>query len=205
MKQIECKTYLKAAALAAGLAWGGFSSAAGLTNGDFSSNFDGWRGDVTSAGPISPLPGAFGNNFDASSGAAVLSTSFDSDGLNYSVNLFQTFDLSSNALTLNFDYSWLADDADDTWLAQLVDASDSSHFLVFNSANTSGNGQFNLAGFSGLTVQLLFGLENIGGADDSLTIDNIVITERQPNASVPEPGTLLLISAGLLAARRKSA
>jgi len=202
MKKLKQKAYFKVAALVAGVAWSSISFASPLTNGDFSSNnFNGWQGDVTSAGPISSLPGSFGSNFDASSGAAVLTA----DNTEWSVHLFQTFDLSSTALALNFDYSWVADDTSDTWIAQLVDTSNTSHFLSFDtaSAGASGNGQFDLSGFSGLSVQLLFGLENIAGSNDTLTIDNIAITESQPNGSVPEPSALLLISAGLLAAKRK--
>lgn len=206
MSHSKRKTHFKATALFAAMAFGGLSftaSAAGLTNGDFSTtDFTGWQGQTTTSSVVvDPLPGSYGANFDASSGAAVISTSFDTDGSEYTTYLFQTFDLSSNALTLSFNFLWNADDASDGWLAQLVDTSNSSHFA--NLTLTPGNGQFDLSGFAGLTVQLLFGLENLGGADDTLTIDNILITESQPNGTVPEPSTLLLAGAGMFAARRK--
>jgi len=206
MNPFRCKTHFKVAALITGMAFSGLSftaSAAGLTNGDFSSGFTGWSGDI-SAGPVDLASPS--DNFDASTGAAVMSTSYFTTG-DYMVDLFQTFDLSSTAQTLSFDYSWVADDATDTWQAQLVDISDpNNHFLTFTtSAPGSGKGQFDLTGFSDLTVQLLFGLENMWGGDgieDTLTVDNIVIAERQPNG-VPEPSTLLLMTAGLIAIRRK--
>lgn len=205
MKQLKRKTNFKVVALIAGMALSGLSfstSAAGLTNGDFSTNdFTGWQGQTTTSSTIDPLPGSFGSNFDASSGAAVLSTSFDTDGSEYTAFLFQSFDLPGSALSLSFDFVWSADDQADGWLAQLVESSNSGHSasLTLNSSS----GQFDLSGFAGLTVQLLFGLENWGGADDTLSIDNIIIAESQPNGSVPEPGTLLLIGAGMFAARRK--
>lgn len=206
MKQSKPKTNFKVVVLVAGMAFCGLSfsaSAAGLTNGDFSTNdFTGWQGQTTTSPlTIDPLPGSHGANFDASSGVAVLSTSYDTDASEYSVFLFQTFDLSGSALTLSFDFIWDADDASDGWLAQLVDSANPSHSA--NLTLSSGSGQFDLSGFAGLTVQLLFGLENLGGADDTLAIDNIIIAERQPNGSVPEPGTLLLTGAVVFVARRK--
>lgn len=203
MITLECKASVKVVALIAGMVLSGlpFTTYAGpLANGDFSTNdFTGWQGQTTTSSPsIDPLPGAYTSNFDASSGAAVLSTSYDTDFSEYSVFLFQTFDLPSNALSLSFDYSWNADDQLDGWLAQLVDNSNSSNAAAL--ALSPGSGQFDLSGFAGLEVQLLFGLENIGGADDMLSIDNIAIAE---SSSLPEPGSLLLIAAGLFAARRK--
>jgi hypothetical protein len=206
MKLIKRKTHFRVTALIASMAMSGLSfttSATPLTNGDFSTNdFTGWQGQTTtSPATIDPLPGSYSLNFDANSGAAVLSTSYDTDGTEYTTYLFQTFDLSSSALNLSFDYLWNANDPADSWLAQLVDSSNSSHYA--NLTINSSSGQFDLSGFAGLTVQLLFGLENWGGNDDTLTIDNIIIAENQPNGSVPEPGTLLLMGAGMFAARRK--
>ena len=195
-KTTRRKTCFKIAALAAGILWSGTSFSAALTNGDFSAGFTGWQGqaDFADVG----LPNA---NFDASSGAAVLTTSFDNAGP-YALHLFQNFDLPvlsapGNTLELDFSAFWSHDDVADTWLAQLIDTSNPSHYLDMSAGSTP----YDVTGFSGLNVQLLFGLENIGGGDDSLSIDNITITERQ--GVIPEPATLLLVGTGLVALRRK--
>ncbi|MBV5309617.1 hypothetical protein [Chromatium okenii] len=200
-KPIDVTKALTVATLATGILWTGLSPAAALQNGDFSSGFTGWAGQAGSDDVDLPS-----TNFDASSGAATLTTNYGdgSSGGAYALHLFQTFDLQALSpaiagLQLSFTASWSADDATggDIWIAQLIDMSDASHFLDL----TTGVSSFDVTGFSGRSVQLQFGLENIAGADDKLTIDSIAITARQ--GAVPVPGTLVLLSIGLVALRRQ--
>lgn len=182
--------------LSSGILWSSVSGAA-IVNGDFSSGFTGWSGG-TDLGI-----GLTAANFDASSGAAVLSSDFDLGG-SFAVDLFQTFTVqsltgASNDLFLDFDFTWNFDHVDDAWLAQLVDTTDALHTLDL----TSGAGPFDITSFAGLTVELLFSLENNNGDDDTLSIDNIVVSEVITD--VPEPILPLLFGTGLLALRRKLA
>lgn len=190
MKQkFKRKPFFTVLALATGLIWSSHSSAA-LMNGDFSDGFNHWEGEAYNDTDTSDISDT--NNFNINSGQAVLTTNADTGG-NYFASIFQTFTLQNNALFLNFDSTYTSDDIDDSWLAQLVDTSNPLNIVDL----TLGN---DISSLAGLEVELLFGLDSFGD-DDTLTIDNIEITEAQ--ATVPEPTTLFLIGAGLVAIRRK--
>ncbi len=200
-KHSKLKPYLQTIALAAGLLCSAASSA-NLLNGDFSSGFDNWEGEVFdgAATTVSPLPGSFGDNFDASSGAAVITN----DDINWAVTLFQDFTVQSllnpaNTLWLELDFSSsVSAPFSDFVVAELVDLGGSLATL-----DISG-GSVDITSWAGLNAEILFLVED-GDFDtgDFLTIDNISITQHA--ASVPEPGSLaLFLSAGLaLLARRR--
>ncbi len=85
--------------------------------------------------------------------------------------------------------------------AQLSEYADIDNFIDFILV---GGNSFDITQFAGKEVELFFGLENGAGADDSLFIDNISITQNQTQTNnVPEPATFLLMSTGLIAMRRK--
>ncbi len=181
------------------------SSAATFTNGDFSSGFNGWGGAVGSSSGINIVdPNTNPSNFNISSGAALLTSNTSLFGGNSVVNIFQTFVVQSllspsNTLLLGFDFTKSFDDITDVFLAQIVESGNLSHAI-----DLSSGGSFDITSFAGKNVELRFGLENVAspdGSNDSLTIDNIFISQNQ--VSVPEPTTILLIGAGLMAMRRK--
>jgi hypothetical protein len=188
--------------LTAGLLCSG-ASFANLLNGDFSSGFDHWEGslfDGSTDTDLTSLPGAFGTNFNAGSGAAVVTN----DDTNYSVNLFQDFTVQSlldpaNTLLLELGFSSNVSAPFDLVVAELVDPGG-----VLPILNISGGSSFDITTWAGSSAKIFFLVEDGDyNTGDFFTIDNIRITEHA--ASVPEPGTsALFLSAGLaLLARRR--
>ncbi len=201
-KHARLKLFLQAMTLAAGLLCSG-ASFANLLNGDFSSGFDSWEGEVydgatTLVNP--PTSSPTGNFYVNLSGEAVVTN----DNTNYSVNLFQDFTVQSllapaNTLWLELNFSATVSDAfDDLVVAQLEDLSGSLSTL-----DISG-GSVDITAWAGSSAEILFLVEDVDfTTGDFLTIGNIRITQHA--ASVPEPGTsALFLSAGLaLLARRR--
>jgi len=207
------KICLQVSALAAALLCCTFSSAdplTGLENGDFSSGFDHWQGEVFDGGyvDVDPLPGGYAANFDASSGSAVLTNDF----FNFGITLFQEFtvqDLASpgNTLWLSLDFSASINDAFDFVVAELVDTAGGLLTL-----DLSSGGPIDITAWAGIAAEILFLVEDgidpvtggFGKTGDFLTIDNISITQR--TAAVPEPTSLMLLlgaGLGLVASQRK--
>lgn len=187
------------------------ASAMPLANGDFSAGFDGWTGVVSDIFSfetlVDPLPGAFPDNFNASTGAAVLTTSTIADDI-FSVVMFQTFDLPTIApgetLKLFYEVTAVLSDVDpnfgDLAFAQLDHG---SGFL--DSIDLLGTGMQDITALAGETVGLLFAVEDFDGGiscfvdcDDVMTIDNIAIAVIA--ASVPEPASLGLFALAIVAA-----
>ena len=182
--------------------------AAPLTNGDFSAGFDAWSGEVTdiffTTTPVDPLPGAFVGNYDASSGEAVLTTTTFVDDI-LSVILVQGFDVGSvtagNSLVLSYDLSVVLTSVTDLALAQLSFGGGSAIDLL-------GGSSVDITTLAGQTVELLFGVEDFDDLADTLSVDNIVITEVIAPAPAPVPGSLPLLMlglAGFVVMRRKTA
>jgi hypothetical protein len=187
------------------------ASAVPLTNGDFSAGFAGWKGEVTDivflTTQLDPPPGAFTANFDASTGAAVLTTTTLVDDI-FSVLMFQAFDLPSIApgetLEISYEVSALLSDPDpifgDLAFAQL------NHGPGFSSViNLLGTSMQDITALAGQTVELLFGVEDFDGGitcfvdcDDVMTVDNVAI--QVIAARVPEPATLGLLGFAVVAA-----
>jgi len=174
----------------------GWSSATLLQNGDFSSGFDHWAGFVNGNIPVSTSS----PNFIAAGGAAWLTN----DDTNYQVLLSQIFELPAISSTLTFDYLWVPTDKDsDTFQASF--AVWNAALSIFDSPIDLFNGPNPLAGslttlaydmtpYAGQTIRLDFILsDNDYIVSDILQIDN-VNTSTTP---VPEPGTLLMLGAGL--------
>jgi len=182
-----------------------------LINGDFDSgDFHGWTGQVSYTDPtdgvitevFSPPPGAYGANFDASSGAAVLTTSPPPDDVPmpppqiWSVVLFQDFDMPTvgggESLVLSWDLMLWTTSSDDLVLAQLAFGWDGSAYT--GTTSLLGISSLDVTGLQGQTVQLLFGVEDLDEGVDSLRVDDIAFETGTP---VPEPGTMGLVLLGL--------
>ena len=195
------KTFLQVSALAAALLCSAFSSAE-LLNGDFSSGFDNWQGEVTSGDPGTTTavnPSAI-TNFDASSGTAVISN----DDTNWAVALFQDFTVQSllasgNTLWLELDFSASVSGPFDFFVAELEDTTGGLLTLDISS------GSIDITAWAGMAAGIVFYLQDDDfQTGDFLTIDNIRITQHE--ASVPEPTSLFLLlgaGLGLIASQRK--
>lgn len=171
---------------------------ASLINGDFSSGFSSWQGEVTDIfyttdSDIDPLPSSYVNNFDVSSGAAVLTTSTLIDDI-FSVFLYQSFVVDTVAaneqLILSYDISASLSDVGfgDTAFAQLNYGT--SFLQTIDLLSTSS---VDISFLSGQTVELLFGVEDFDDVDDQLVVDNIAVSVNP----VSVPGVLLLLLAGM--------
>ncbi|WP_198245447.1 PEP-CTERM sorting domain-containing protein [methane-oxidizing endosymbiont of Gigantopelta aegis] len=199
-------------AVVAGLLSGGGVSAAGLQNGDFSSNFDNWSGQVDyiddyTASQMNAVTTPDFFTIEGTGGEAKLSTNYDFiTGIGWAVTMFQDFTMptlsaAGNSLWLDFDFMVQLDDiaGGDNWFAQIGDG-----IGPLIDIDIAGAGPFDVTSFAGLNVQILFGLENMAGGDDWLKIDNITITEQMQANNVPEPGVFALLGLGVLMLRRKN-
>lgn len=191
---------LPGAALALACA-AGPAAAAPLTNGDFSAGLDGWFGQTISCSTVcdgsddvvvdlDPPPGAFGTNFDAGTGAAILSTSFPANGV-YQVELRQAFDVDdlmgrATGLELVLEITQSLTGTFDLAIAQLTDPAGD-----LDSVDLLDGGGFDITGYAGRAAEIRFIVADFDDEVDTLSIANIRIDQ------VPVPAPLALIGAGL--------
>ena len=179
-----------------------------IQNGDFTSDFNGWMGEVTDfnfvdsaltpaqmlASPLYGLPGG---------GAATVVT----DPTFIHTQLSQQFDLPGIApgesLSLGFGYDWVLTDSVDFFdfvqATLIVGVTEIDLFAGLDTSALTASGTIttDLTALAGQTVTLLFSVDD-GGDDqaDRLTVDNITVTAIP--AAVPVPGTLALMGIALL-------
>ena len=179
------------------------AQAAPLTNGDFSS-FDGWSGDKGDffGGSVTTLNNEAELASDANFGNTNRAT-LTNDTTNFGVSLYQVFDLSAEATTFNFDYSWALSDAlSDEISAVLLDPNTFSPVLnLFQDIDTSLNntsGSLSVDRSSLVASQYRLEFNLIDGdinETDSLHIANITI---ENSSSVPVPPSFMLLLSGLI-------
>lgn len=176
-----------------------------IQNGAFTPDFAPWQGEVENADfDVTAVdPDTDGRFSLLGGGMAQIQTDPDADPAAniIAVNLFQTFDLSSRAQTLRFDYAWAMSDPDFDYVdAALFSVADPFLFLdLFAAVDTvlpSDSGQLgvDISALAGLEVQLTFRVEDGGdNGMDWLQVGNIEL--------VPAPATLALLTIGLAALR----
>lgn len=169
-----------------------------ITNGDFSSGLTGWS---NSAGNVAPQSAGapFGTVAEIGVGNGVTS-------------LFQSFTLASgSALTVAFDYGSFNPTVQPLagpWNMDVI-LTNSGSFTVWNTTvdafNAGQTGQYRTElSFSDLTASLPSGTYTLTFAPQGhgwTTIDNVRVTASAGGGggAAPEPGTLSLLSLGLLA------
>ena len=205
------KRFYTAAVFAAGLMFSHIAGA-GILNGDFSSGFTGWQGEVTEDDgsgfgnivSVNPLPGSYTDNYSSASGSAVLTAASSSTDLVYGVSLFQDFTIDTIAagstLELSLDITASLTDPDGNYgFGDFITAQLESTGMT--TLDLSAGGVFDVTDWAGLAASITFYIEDGDYATDTLTIDNIVFTEK--TAAVPAPATILLFTLGLAAMRKK--
>lgn len=185
-------------------------ASATLINSDFSSGFDNWQGEVVTYNytddneivSVGDIIDSFQVNFEASANSATIMTSFDDDNDYWSVMLFQDFTVDNiaedSSLTLSLDVIFdLTNMFDDYAFAELLDLDDN-----LTAIDLTSGGDFDITAWSGANASIQFGVVD-GDFDvfESLTVSNLNITETP--AEVPEPSTLFIFLAGLIALTRK--
>jgi len=210
MKTYQCRGLL----LLASLLWQPVSLGA-LVNGDFGTNdFTGWSAQVITCAICDGSDDSVSNlappgndaNHDASTGSAELATddlSFATPDV-FSINLFQEFVMDSivaigATLELSLDFSFVVG-MGDLAIAQLEDRS----AVPLATLNLSAGGSFDVTAFAGRGVTLSFlVVDLVDGFSDSLSVDNIVISESVP-ATSPLPGPLVLLPLAFLLLHRQA-
>ena len=170
----------------------GGTASANLINGDFAS-FDGWTGNLVygasgeNADIGSPDNAPF--NFERLDCSVTLYNDFD----NYGVFIYQDVLIPELATTISFDFDFYSTDPQGEYGGDFFEASlGGLDLLGFDLV--SGPVVADISSLAGQLARLQFGLIDFDFlALDSLTVGNI----RIATAPVPEPGTLLLLAAGL--------
>lgn len=180
--------------------FGSAAVAASFQNGDFSSGFSGWQGEVGGVGFDPASGGLFGISTET---AAIVK----SDYYLFPVTLSQSFTLSLTATFLTFSLEYQATGPDDFVMAGLVDQGGlATPIDLFDGNNPliDHNFRADISSLAGQDVQLYFTLLDLSYdfdpalfAPDVMKIDNIVIAQADGATPVPEPGSLLLVGAGL--------
>lgn len=192
----------------------GWSSAAPFQNGTFAANFNGWSADVvdydgnsTHYNDLSSPPGNFSLVPIANQNG--MQAQLSSDSSHYIIVLSQVFDFTQGGLmTIAFKYGWYPSDPvpDPTGNVDQFQANIAFWDVSLNDYGTPQSlfalppvygvdPPFNvtLTGPTTGTARLDFVLDDSAGNTDTLTIQDVTVTV----SAVPEPGTLLLLCAGL--------
>lgn len=205
------RSFYTAAVFTAGLMFSHIAGA-GLINGDFSSGFTGWQGEVTeddgnggtNTVSVNPLPGSYTDNYSTATGSAVLTAASTATDPVFGVALFQDFTIDTIAagstLELSLDISAsLTDPNGQVGFGDFITAQLESTGMT--TLDLSTGGVFDVTDWAGLAASITFYIEDGDYDTDTLTIDNIAFTEK--TAAVPAPATILLFTLGLAAMRKK--
>lgn len=178
---------------------------ASLLNTDFSNGFTGWQAEISqynlSTGTDSQSTGelfaGYTDNFLLSANQVTLTTSTTGVEDIWQVVMFQDFILSPASAgatwQLSVDISSSLSSVSDFAFAQLRNL-DTNDIL-----NLSSGGSFDISQWTGVHASLEFGVvDNDFILGDSLTISNLALRQQ-----IPEPSSLLLLTLGALALRRR--
>lgn len=204
------KLWFVSAVLALCFLGGGLTSSAfaGLVNSDFSDAFTGWTGDLipstSSDGEGYEVnPGDYSDNFTIVSSGVTLTTTTEY----CSVYIYQDFFVPENATTLSFNINWIPTSSFFDTAESVLSVLDFSvgDITLFDYNSVNGLISADISSLAGAESRLRFGLVDMDGiwaenTDDTLTITNIqLLTDSgSPASTVPIPGSLPLMAAGLL-------
>ena len=205
----------------------GLSSAANITNGDFSSGFTGWEQDVDAFGP--PTSGL--NDFTITAGEAARieadywltpgdtkELSDAKDEVIFANTLYQGLDLSASAgqdLVLSFDWVFSGEGSvDEFFLVALgfdygtgaIDYHDETGNIGYLLEQTTyGSGTYStildssFANATGWTLDFQMVLDGYNGFGSNAVIDNVSLSAvTNTSNNVPEPAVIWLMGLGLL-------
>jgi hypothetical protein len=181
--------------------------ALGIVNGDFSNGFSGWTGTIVQdmnglaeQTPVDPSQDPAHFSLLPGGGAALTI-----DSIYYQIVLSQVFDVAPNTLyALNFKYTWNPTDAYvDTFQASLAFWDGNSFGFPIDLFTTSPPVAYVDPPFSAIFTSPTTGRVRL----DFVVTDNDYDTtslwelgiEQVIATNVPEPGTVLLLGAGILA------
>lgn len=118
------------------------------------------------------------------------------EDINYQAIYFynDTFLVDQNATILAFDYSLALGLNNDDYLVAVINYN--NYFFELGASQT-GSFQYDFSSLRGQTISLAFGLESSDhAADSTATISNLDMGIS--TVPIPEPGTLVLLSSGLV-------
>lgn len=199
---LACKATIKPLCLVGGLLLSS-GTAAGLINGDFSDELNGWSGDVNYFDVNADEEVAaydvnfndYSDNYFTGSNSVTLNTSADSRAEYWGIYLFQAFTIADNSSLISLAFDSVADSA---YVTLVDDNGDLLHDFMLDGLSAD------ISALAGASVALEFGIEDFNyDYDDYLTVSNISISRRVNAVSAPSAFALFLL--GLLAIRQTSA
>lgn len=171
-----------------------------LQNGDFSSGFASWQGQLLENNmTITDVPSPSAPQYTVANQVAQLQT----DDTYWQVTLFQEFDmepLPGNGFVryLSMWLQWLPSDENSDFLSVPLASND---LLAGATAADLLQGKtitYDVTGFANQFVSLDFTLVDIDFGPDALQIADISFMTEGPLTPVPEPATVILLGMGLI-------
>ncbi len=173
-------------------------------NGSFDTDFRGWHGDLISSGIVNPNSDSHFSIVDGPQNRAQIAN----DDTDWLASLYQDFDMESlsapgNTIDMSFWIQWVPTDSTSDGLSATLDNGNTTiDLLAAVSTSDLLNGTTittDVTSLAGQSVELAFSLwDSDRMTPDTLKIDDITFSQVGA-APVPEPGTLLLVTAGFVA------